>query len=215
MPDASTTQIREWVERCRAGDPAARDELLTHTRGRLVAIVRKCRRERFAAHHDDLATDDVLQDLCVRLLERWDGFNPPPADDPAVDPARAFFAFAARAIRDVLCDAVRRRVGRGKQPRPRAASLNEMAGAGDEGGAFEPGQDTYDPEQIAQWAEVHAFINQLPRPLREVADLHWYHDLTHAEVGNTLGIAEITARTRWAQVRHHISQKFPDSPFRW
>jgi hypothetical protein len=30
-----------------------------------------------------------------------------------------------------------------------------------------------------------------------------------------LKIAEVTSRTRWAEVRHRLKERFPDSPFEW
>jgi len=156
-----------------------------------------------------------MQELYFRLLKRWDEFK---LQEVAAtdDPVKLYFAFTARIIRDILCDAVRKRYGRGKNARPKATSLDDLVG-NDSGSSpqFDPAEETHDPERIAMWADVHGFIESLPESLREVADLHWYHDLTHNEVGELLGIAEVTSRTRWARVRHELVQKFPESPFDW
>lgn len=208
MPEATTTQIRGWVEACRRGDPAARDQLLVHTRDRLAAIARGRR------GGADLETAEILQELYVRLLTRWDEVIRPP-DEAGTDPARDFFGRAARLIRDVLIDHARRVYGRNDNRRP-AASLDALAGSGDSSAAgFDPGTGTHDPARAAQWAEVHAAINDLPDPLREVVDRYWYHGLTHAEVAAELGIAEVTARARWAKARHWLRERFPDTPFDW
>lgn len=211
MPAGDTTQVRQWLDRCRAGSAADRDALLAHTRDRLAAVARKTRRDRFDFLRNEFETDELTQELYLRLLKRWEEFTvPPPGGE---DPARHYFAFAARLVRDILSDAVRKRFGRGKVGRAPAASLDALRDGSSP--AVDPGGETHDPERIAMWADVHKFVGELPEPLREVADLHWYHDLTHAEVGEVLGIAEVTSRTRWAKVRHELVTKFPDSPFDW
>jgi RNA polymerase sigma factor (sigma-70 family) len=213
MSTVSTTQIRDWLNRCAAGDRAARDELLTHTRSRLVALFRKCARDRFAAVRSELETDEVINDLYVRLLERWDGFVAPPAGGSG-DPVRDYFGFAARVIRDILCDAIRRQYGRGKRPRARVNSLNEVGGGAEESNpGFDPSEATNDPERNAIWSEVHQYLGALPEPLRQVVDLHYYHGLTHEEVGQVLGIAEVTSRVRWSQVRHDLKRRYDLNPF--
>lgn len=210
---STTTQVREWVDRCRRGDKTARDELLVHTRTRLVAIFRRCRNGKFAAVADELETDAFLNELYVRLLERWERFEVPARDTSDLDLARQYFGFASLAIRDILCDAIRKRFGRAKRPRAQICSLDQLTGPNEGSGArFDPPESTNDPERNAIWAEIHEYFGALPDPLRQVVELHYYHGLTHSEVGEMLGIAEMTARSRWTQVRHGLKQRFDLSP---
>jgi RNA polymerase sigma factor (sigma-70 family) len=210
---STTTQVREWVERCRRGDKIARDELLVHTRSRLVAIFRKCRNSKFVVIADELETDEFVNDLYVRLLERWERFDVPVRTASELDPAREYFGFASLTIRDILCDAIRKRFGRGKRPRAQTGSLEELAGRNDDSSArFDPSESTNDPVRNVIWAEIHEYFGSLPDPLRQVVELHYYHGLTHSEVSELLGIAEVTSRSRWTQVRHALKQRFDLTP---
>ncbi len=143
----------------------------------------------------DLDTDEGLQELYVRLLKRWDEFWKAEAVGQSSELTRMYFAFAAQLIRDIIVDTIRKRFGRGKQPRPRHTSLEELANDADNSAAaFDPAETTHDPEKLVRWAEVHEYLGNLPEPLRQVVDLHYYHGLTHAEVGNMLNIVEVTSR---------------------
>jgi RNA polymerase sigma factor (sigma-70 family) len=215
MSTTSTTQIREWLLRCRQGDRRARDELFEHVQSRLRSIVRSSLRGSFGPLREQLDSEDGLQELCVRLLQRWDRILLADAGDPNQDPVRAFFAAAAQAIRDILIDSLRRKYGRGKQARPEVVPIDRLAGIDSSGAGFQPSEDTHAPDQIAVWAEIHTFFDSLPEPLKQVADLRWYHDLSHAEVGEVLGCAEITARTHWTKIRHQLRERFTDFPFDW
>lgn len=215
MSTTNTTQIRDWLHRCRSGDKKARDELFLHLQSRLKAIVRSSMRGPFGSLRDNLDSDDGLQELQVRLLERWDRIV---AADAAAGPdeVKAFFGSAAQAIRDILIDALRRKYGRGKHARPNMVGIDQLGGPADSSAAgFDPADHTHVPDRVAQWAEVHEFLGGLPEPLKQVAELRWYHDLSHAEVGEVLGCAEITARTHWAKVRHQLRERFADIPFDW
>ena len=56
-----------WLDRLRAGDPAARNELIRHSRDRLRLLTRQMLR-RFPGVRQWEETSDVLQNVLVRLL---------------------------------------------------------------------------------------------------------------------------------------------------
>lgn len=213
---STTTQIREWLHRCRSGDQSSRDELFSHLQSRLKAIVRSSMRGSFGSMRDDLDSDDGVQELQVRLLERWEGILSVSGTKTGQDEVKAFFGLAAQVIRDILIDGLRKKYGRGKQRRPDMLALDQLGGPADSSAVgVDPADQTHIPDRIAQWAEVHEFLGGLPEPLKQVAELRWYHDLSHAEVGEMLGCAEITARTHWAKVRHQLRERFSEIPFDW
>jgi RNA polymerase sigma-70 factor (ECF subfamily) len=69
MPDSSlhTTQLRRWVDRIRAGDASAREEMLRATYARLECLARKMLR-RFPTVGRWEETGDLLHNALLRLL---------------------------------------------------------------------------------------------------------------------------------------------------
>jgi DNA-directed RNA polymerase specialized sigma24 family protein len=61
-----STQIQRCIDRIRAGDASARDELLARATARLTRLTRKMLRD-FPDVHRWEETDDVLQNAVVRL----------------------------------------------------------------------------------------------------------------------------------------------------
>jgi RNA polymerase sigma-70 factor (ECF subfamily) len=103
MPHSSldTTQLQALLDRIRAGDTAARDELLRSVVGRLEGLARKMLRG-FPLVRRWNETDDVLQNALLRLLRALETVNPAST--------RAFFGLAAAQIRRELLDLRRTRV---------------------------------------------------------------------------------------------------------
>lgn len=73
--DVRTTQLQAWFDRMRAGDPAARDELLRACGGRLERLARKMLR-RFPGVRRWAQTGDVLQNAVLRLLRALEQVRP-------------------------------------------------------------------------------------------------------------------------------------------
>jgi DNA-directed RNA polymerase specialized sigma24 family protein len=210
----STTLIHQWLLLCHEGDSKARDELFLVTQGRLKAIVRKCFAGSFVSLRDRMDSDDGLQDLQQRLLEQWESILSHAVTAP--NPVRSFFGLAATTIRDILCEAMRKKVGQGQRPRPQFLPLkNPHDSESSPGVDIDPGDTTSLPDKLAVWTEVHEFFATLPDPLSQVADLRWYHGLTHPDVGECLGITEKVARTHWARIRHLFLKRFPTLEIDW
>jgi RNA polymerase sigma-70 factor (ECF subfamily) len=64
--DDHSTQIQRCIDRLRAGDHTARDELLAQASERLTRLTRKMLRD-FPRVHRWEQTDDVLQNAVLRL----------------------------------------------------------------------------------------------------------------------------------------------------
>src|SRR5262249_60745478 len=89
-PHLDTTLLHGWLERIRAGDLTARDELLRRIGGRLEHLARKMLK-RFPNGRLWAETDDVLQNALMRLRRTLEKVEP-----PAVSP---ICRLAARAVR--------------------------------------------------------------------------------------------------------------------
>src|SRR5258707_13793281 len=88
-PSAHTTQLHGWLERMRAGDLTAREELLHSLCGRLERLARKMLR-RFPKVHRWAETGDVLQNSLLRLLRALEQVQPASMRD--------FFGLAAEQM---------------------------------------------------------------------------------------------------------------------
>jgi RNA polymerase sigma factor (sigma-70 family) len=202
MHSISTEQVCRWIDQYVEGDKKVFQELISHIDGRLRAIARRTMWRISSGGQRLCETDDLVQDLVVELLTRCESLSSSLRTVPPEERVTVFFGCSAQIIRDLLSkEAKKPLVRRSRSIQPTSPS------------AMEGASESNSPERVAMRAEFHEFINQLPEDLRAVADLRWYHGLTHAEVGSMLGIAEVTSRTRWARVRHQALTKFAESPF--
>lgn len=187
MPDSSlhTTQLRRWVERMRAGDLPAREEMLRATYARLDRLARKMLR-RFPTVGEHEETGDLLHNAVLRLLRALGEVDP--------TSVRNFFGLAAEQMRRELLDLARhyraqRMVGVG----PTGDSEGSESGAG----AFDPPDEAEDGEEMAKWCAFHEEAGRLPADEREVVGLIYYHGWTQAEVAEHLHISKRSVQRHW------------------
>lgn len=193
--DSSPTLfVNRCLERIRAGDGKARDELLSRTADRLLAITRKVKRD-FPQLQRWEQTEDVFQNAAVRLCRALE--QVPVAD------ARHFYRLAATQIRRELVDLVRHWQGPQGPGQHHQSHGGQTPRDGDTAAPlpFEQPHETFDPRRIAQWCEFHEQVERLPEPEREAFDLLFYHGLSQEEVAETLGVDVRTIRRRWRAAR--------------
>src|SRR5437773_9471268 len=94
-----TVQLHGWLERLRAGDRTAADELLRAAGGRLERLARKMLRG-FPNVGRWAEAGDVLQGASLRLLRALETVRP--------ESVRAFLGLAAAHVRWELLDLARR-----------------------------------------------------------------------------------------------------------
>jgi RNA polymerase sigma-70 factor (ECF subfamily) len=178
MSDASvhTTHLRRWVERIRAGDHAARDEMLRAIHDRLERLARKMLR-RFPGVARWEQTGDLLQNALLRLLRALEAVE--------ATSVRDFFGLAAEQMRRELLDLARRYQAR------RAAGASSAA-------APEPATPADDPAELERWCAFHQAVGRLPPEQRDVVSLIYYHGWTQAEVAEHLGVARRSVQRYWA-----------------
>jgi RNA polymerase sigma-70 factor (ECF subfamily) len=188
MPDSSlhTTQLRRWVQRIRAGDLAAREEMLRAVQDRLERLARKMLR-RFPAVRRWEESGDLLQNAVLRLLRALEAVEP--------TSVRNFFGLAAEQMRRELLDLARRYQSR------RICGPSHAAGPDDSdsgAAAPDPPAPAEDPEDLEKWAAFHEAVGRFPVEQREVVDLIYYHGWRQAEVAEHLGISRRTVQRYWA-----------------
>ena len=74
MSDESTAVLQEHLELALTGDPQARQRLLELTRDRLMRHARLLLHGRYARLEPFAQTDDVVQQLYLKILQNQDRF---------------------------------------------------------------------------------------------------------------------------------------------
>lgn len=182
-----TAEAQDLLDRHRAGDPSAREQLIALAQGRFVALARAMLR-RFPHVRRWEETDDLLQAALLRLHRGLAEVRP--------ESVRHFDNLAASQIRRELIDLARRDRGPegvggrhhtdGKDPDERLAQVPDGSGR---------------PELLEDWAAFHEAVERLPEPEREVVDLLWYQGMTHQQAAESLGVASKTVQRRWTSAR--------------
>jgi RNA polymerase sigma factor (sigma-70 family) len=201
MPPADDSSmsdsVQHWIDRLRAGDPSARDQLLNCAADRLTRLTRKMIRQYPGVHRWE-QTDDVLQNALVRLCRALGEVQPPTARD--------FFRLAAAQIRRELIDMARRYSG------PHGLGANHASVARAEGGdgpmpSFGgPADLTHEPGQLAVWTEFHSQVEALGEQEREAFDLLYYQGISQAEAAVLLDVSERTIKRRWQAARLQLHE---------
>lgn len=211
MRETTIDQIQSWLDRLRAGDDRARDELINVACGRLNTLTRKMLND-FPRLRQWEETGDVSQNALIRLRRSL--------EEVAPQSVRDFFGLAAAQIRRELRDMTRHYYGRSKPakvsgrvavPIPERSPAHLVMhgkGAGDdELREPEPSEDTNnDPGGLAIWSEFHRHVEDLPPLEREVVDLLLYQELTQEEAAEVLEVDKSTVKRRWRSAKLKLSE---------
>ena len=209
MSDESTAVLQGQLERAVTGDAEARRRLLELTRDRLMRHARHFLHGRYARLEPFAQTDDVVQQLYLKILKNQDRFWVNARGEP-VRTLAELFGHTSAWMRDVLCDQLRQAYGRDDN-RPAVVPLD--GGPSDTGPRHEPSSTTLDGEKLRRWTEFHEAAARLPAELRGVFDLLWYQGVTQAEAAAVLGVAVPTVKLRWMKARLRVQEALGGSPF--
>jgi RNA polymerase sigma factor (sigma-70 family) len=205
----SNAVLQGQLVRASTGDADARRRLLEFTRDRLMRHARRFLHTRYARLEPFEQTDDVVQQLYVKILEQQDRFWIDANGEP-VRTLAEFFGHTSAWMRDVLCDQMRKAHGRDDN---RPAVLPLDGGPSDAAFRQEPSSSTYDAEKLRRWTEFHEAVAKLPDDLRAVFDLLWYQEISQAEAAALLDIAVPTVKLRWMKARLQVQETLGGSPF--
>jgi RNA polymerase sigma-70 factor (ECF subfamily) len=209
VSDEPTAVLQGQLERAVTGDAEARQRLLELTRDRLMRHARLLLHGRYARLEPFAQTDDVVQQLYVKILLNQDRFwvN---ADGAPVRSLAEFFGHTSAWMRDVLCDQLRKAFGRDDN---RPAVLPLDGGISDTRPGYELASTTLDGEKVRRWTEFHEAVARLPDELRAVFDLLWYQGMSQAEAAALLGVAVPTVKLRWMKARLRVQEALGGPPF--
>jgi RNA polymerase sigma-70 factor (ECF subfamily) len=200
--DESTAVLQGHLERAVRGDAAARQRLLELTRDRLMRHARRFLHGRYARLEPFAQTDDVVQQLYLKILLNQHRFWVNAHGEP-VQTLAEFFGHTSAWLRDVLCDQLRKAYGRDDN-HPAALPLD--AGPSDTGLRHDPFSSTLDAQKLRRWTEFHEAVARLPDDLRAVFDMLWYQEMSQAEAAELLGVAVPTVKLRWMKARLQVQQ---------
>jgi RNA polymerase sigma-70 factor (ECF subfamily) len=209
VSDESTTVLQAQLEQAVTGDADARQRLLELTRDRLMRHARHFLHGKYARLEAFAQTDDVVQQLYIKILRNQERFWVNAGGEP-IRTLAEFFGHTSAWMRDVLCDLLRKEYGRDDN-RPVVLPLD--GDPSDTGRRYEPSSNTLDPEKVRRWTEFHEAVARLPDDLRSVFDLLWYQEMSQAEAAALLGIAVPTVKLRWMKARLQVQQALGGAPF--
>jgi RNA polymerase sigma-70 factor (ECF subfamily) len=184
----SSEDYGDLLRRVGQGDAAARAELIERCQERLRIRVSQML-SRFPRVRRTEGTSDVLQEVLLDLSQSL--LQIAPRD------MRHFLGLAGQRIRWKLLDLARR-------PREIAAAC---------AGPAEAEQTTYDPPKLAQWAEIHEYVQRLPDEERELFDLIFYQGVPQPLVAEMLHMPYRTLKRRWQEARLRFMERFGGEPF--
>jgi RNA polymerase sigma-70 factor (ECF subfamily) len=188
----TTVQIQACIDRLRAGDQAAREELIAAACQRLERLTRKMLRDYPRVHRWE-ETGDVLQNATMRLFRSLEKITPQSVAE--------FFRLASLNIRRELLDLVKHYYGPQGQGANyiTSAPIRDSSSGGQ--GRLEKVDTTGEPGRLALWSEFHQQVEALPEEERAVMDLLWYQGLTQSEAAAILKVHERTVKRRWQSAR--------------
>jgi RNA polymerase sigma factor (sigma-70 family) len=199
----STLAVRHWLERHKAGDALARQELLEISMRRLRVLARRILTDIPHVRQFE-ETDDLLQNSVVRLWKYLSDHQP----ETPVD----YFRLAACMIRRELIDLSRGHFGNYAKEANETSSVTDGDSIGPVRQPMVAVDDTLDPEKLSQWTEFHEYVEKLPEDDRALFDLLWYQGLTMAETSELLEVPLRTLGRRWKLVRVRLYRDLMSEP---
>jgi RNA polymerase sigma factor (sigma-70 family) len=191
MNGDATVVLQGLIDRLRQGDRQARHQLLERAHTRLRKLAARMVSGSFPALSRRHDLDSVVHDSWLRLAQALDKVEVPTVAD--------FFRLAAFKVRQVLLDMAerdrrrQREVGRGNTP-------------GDSGVSGSPAGQTYDPERLALWAELHESVSALPKQERTVFEMHYYLGLRQSEIARVLELPPRKVSYLWVAATDKLAR---------
>jgi RNA polymerase sigma-70 factor, ECF subfamily len=168
-------------------DKEALQVLLTHNWTWLKGLV-------FSIVGDPGEVDDVLQDICVRVITKIDTLREP-------ERFRPWLAMLARR------QALRCRQRRARRPVPISARLMEDGEPADFKFGRKADEGIEDMEKQEQCRRIWEVVQSLPEKYRQVFVLQHVGDLTYAQVAEILDVPLTTVQIRLVRARRMICDR--------
>jgi RNA polymerase sigma-70 factor (ECF subfamily) len=184
----------QYLDRMRAGDESAREELIAAAVRRLQRLASKMLRG-FPNVKRWEDTQDVAQNALLRLDRALRSIVP--------DSSRGFMNLAAEMIRRELLDLARHYGGAHGLGKNHRSGLH-LGDAANEG--LDPSNGEPDPSELEKWAAFHAAVERLPVEEREVFMLVFYHKWPQKQIAELFQVDERTIRRWWQGAAQHLTR---------
>jgi RNA polymerase sigma-70 factor (ECF subfamily) len=192
----NSTQLQALLDRGAEGAVSAYDLLLSQASDRLLRLTRKMFRAYPHLQRWE-QTDDVFQTAALRLHRSLTEVRPPTV--------AAFWGLATTQIRRTLIDLARHHFG------PEGSAANHESQGDSDNSTHGPARGVNrvaagqnGPESVAEWAEFHQLIDELPDGEREIFHLVWYAGMPQKDIAELLYISLPTVQRRWYAAQLHL-----------
>ncbi len=176
------------VERCRANDEAAFNEIVTRYKAKIYNYI-----YRMTGSSDD--AEDLTQEVFIRMYTSIDSFRS----------HSSLNTWLFRIAGNLCVDRFRR-----SKNRTAAYSLDEPV-AGSESGSHEIPDQTYEPQRLLEHVEladqIQQALAQLPEKLRATLILHDVEGMPYEEIAQVVGCPLGTVKSRLFNARMQLRQK--------
>lgn len=172
-------EITVLLRQARSGDVCSRDELFELVYAELTRIARA--RLSRSAPLTQIDAPSLVHEAYLRLSRN--------AELP-VDDRRAFFAYAASVMRNVVVDYVRERAA---EKRGGGAERVTLTGDRTEFAA--------EPTDFGQLDAALARLAQVDERSHRIVELRYFAGLTHDEIADTLDVSPATVKREWRKAR--------------
>lgn len=192
-----TAELHGWLDRFKAGDPAALNTMLKRVARRLEGLASKMLR-RFPRVARWAESEDVLQNASMRLVRALEEIRPPSMRD--------FYALASTQIRRELLDLTKSFYG------PRGTGTHHISVNLDDSDArrkIEP-PNPNDEQELDRWRHFHEGVENLPSEEREVVGLIFYHGWKQDEVAELFGVHLRTVQRWWKSALKRLRDVLSD-----
>lgn len=193
------------IEDFRAGNEAAREQLVASVYERLIKLSRRMLRGSSAMVQRWEETGDLAHAAWFRIQRALED------EKLEVKDNSHFFRLAARNIRFELIDIYRKLNGaQGIGANHHTVrSKGEQAEESSDGERF-AANHTMDPQRMNSWIEFHRVVDDLPEKERTIVDLLWYQGLKQQDAADLLEVDVKTIKRRWRSAKLELADKLND-----
>jgi RNA polymerase sigma factor (TIGR02999 family) len=178
--DAAPGQITLLLQKVRAGEPQARDDLFALAYGELKKLAHA--RLFHGGRSDTLDTTGLVHEAYLRFIR---------SSDLRSEDRRSFFAFASQVMRNVIVDTARARLaqrrGGGAPDLTLSTQLLDQLSSGE--------------EAILDVHEALLVLEQADPRLAQVVEMRYFGGYTESEIAEILGVNERTVQRDWTKAR--------------
>src|SRR5438045_1385889 len=169
----TTLAMQSLLDRMNAGDPRAKNDLITRANDRLAVVARRLLRS-FPKVRVEEETVGIVNEAYPRLDKALADVKP--------ETVRQFLGLASLKMRQTLLDMVRRMTGRGEDERPDVVPLDApRAGADGDRKGMDPPAEGDDIFARARAMDVLQAIESLSESQREVVELLYFQGFNQPE----------------------------------